>query len=68
MTALSTEAYALAWMMFQRRCTLDGADPALVELAWLDDDIRAFWLDEAQAVLDYQAAERKARPRKAGCW
>lgn len=68
MSSLSTEAYGLALSMFQRRSTLDDADPALVQLAWLDPDIRAFWLDEAQAVLDYQAEQRKARPRKAGCW
>lgn len=41
----------LARAMFDRRCDLDGADPALVELAWADADIRRFWLAEAAHVL-----------------
>ena len=35
--------------MFDRRCDLDGAEPALVELAWADADVRRFWLEEAVA-------------------
>lgn len=26
------------------------ADPSMTELAWLDEDIRAFWLEQAEAV------------------
>ncbi|HKX68298.1 MAG TPA: hypothetical protein VJN29_13855 [Intrasporangium sp.] len=41
----------LARAMFDRRCDLDGAEPALVELAWADADIRRFWLAEAAHVV-----------------
>jgi len=41
----------LARAMFDRRCDLDGAEPALVELAWADADIRRFWLAEAAHVM-----------------
>jgi hypothetical protein len=41
----------LAFAMFQRRCELDHADATLVELAWTDRDVRAFWIAEAEHVL-----------------
>ena len=41
----------LARAMFDRRCSLDGGDPALVEGAWADRDVRAFWQAEADHVL-----------------
>lgn len=41
----------LARAMFQRRCDLDGAEPALVEMAWADADVRRFWVAEAEHVL-----------------
>lgn len=47
----SARAYQLAWMMFARRCALDGAAPGMDREAWMDNDIRAFWLAEAEAVL-----------------
>ena len=37
--------------MFDLRCDLDGAEPALVELAWADADVRRFWLEEAVHVI-----------------
>ena len=43
----------LARHMFQRQADSYDSDPALVELAWVDPDIRAFWIAEATAVLDY---------------
>lgn len=54
------QTYGLAWSMFQRRCNLDGADPAMVELAWLDEDVRAFWLAEADAVLGHLEEKQEA--------
>ena len=70
MSEHSTEAYGLALVMFRRRCALEGiyddagnelqVDSALVELAWLDERVRAFWLDEAQAVLDHLAGKPTA--------
>lgn len=44
---------ALAKHMFDRRCRLDSADPALVELAWIDQNIQDFWLAEADSVLGF---------------
>ena len=41
----------LAKAMFIRRCELDGAAPALAELAWQDAGIRNFWQEEAEHVL-----------------
>jgi hypothetical protein len=38
--------------MFERQAAGYDAEPAMTELAWLDDDIREFWLAEASAVLD----------------
>lgn len=52
-SAHDARAYSLAWSMFHRRCTADDADPSMIELAWVDPDIRAFWLDEAQAVIEH---------------
>lgn len=41
----------LAQAMFERRCRLDGAEPALVQLAWADAEVRRFWRAEAAHVL-----------------
>jgi hypothetical protein len=42
----------LARAMWQRRCDLDHAQPALAELAWhTDPGIRAFWIAEAAHVI-----------------
>ena len=48
-----TAREALARHMFERRCHLDGADLAMVELAWADPNIRAFWTAEADHVLEF---------------
>jgi hypothetical protein len=40
----------VAHRMFARNVA-DYAEPVLAELAWIDPDIRSFWLDQAQAVL-----------------
>jgi hypothetical protein len=37
--------------MFERQAVTYEADPAMVQLAWLDDDIRAFWVAEATSVI-----------------
>ena len=42
---------ALGYAMFQRRCELDDADAALMELAWLDSGVQDFWIAEAKHVL-----------------
>jgi hypothetical protein len=42
----------VARTMFERQAAGYDAEPAMTELAWLDDDIREFWLAEASAVLD----------------
>lgn len=55
MSEHSVEAYGLGWSMFLRRCTLDGSHADEVDAAWLTPQVREFWMDEAQAVLDYQA-------------
>jgi MFS family permease len=46
-----------AYRMFARN-TADYADPAMVELAWTDPAIRAFWLAQARAV----ASDLRDRP------
>ena len=70
MTEHTAAAYSLAWMMFARRCTLEGifddagneppVDAAEIDAAWMQKGIRAFWLDEAQAVLDHLAGKPTA--------
>jgi hypothetical protein len=50
-----TTREALARHMFDRRCHLDGADLAMVELAWADPNIQAFWTAEADHVLAFLA-------------
>jgi hypothetical protein len=35
--------------MFLRNVA-DYAEPALAELAWIDPDIRSFWIEQARAV------------------
>lgn len=54
MSKHDAEAYGLAWSMFTRMCASYEATPEKVDAAWLEDETREFWLDEAQAVLDYQ--------------
>jgi hypothetical protein len=39
--------------MFQRQAETFDADPAMIELAWIDPDIHDFWLAEALSVLCY---------------
>ncbi|MFC7362172.1 hypothetical protein [Nocardioides astragali] len=48
-----TNVEHLARHMFQRQADSYDSDPALVELAWVDPDIRAFWMAEAISVLAY---------------
>lgn len=43
--ALERAAHAL-----YRRNVCDYTEPALVEEAWLDDDVRSFWLEQAGIV------------------
>ncbi len=42
-------AERVAYAMFTRNVA-DYAEPAMIELAWADPDIRAFWVAEAEAV------------------
>ena len=44
---------ALAKWLFDRQAATYDADPALIELAWLDPDINTFWTEEAEAILAY---------------
>jgi MFS family permease len=39
----------VAYRMFARN-VIDYAHPAMIELAWADPDVRAFWLAEAEAI------------------
>jgi hypothetical protein len=43
----------LARHMFERQAVTYGADPAHVELAWVDDDVRTFWVAEARSVVTF---------------
>ena len=43
----------LARHMFERQAVTHGADPAQVELAWVDDDVRTFWVAEARSVVTF---------------
>ena len=43
----------LARFLFDRQADSYEADPAMRELAWTDADIRRFWDDEAQAILEH---------------
>jgi hypothetical protein len=40
----------VAYRMFIRNVA-DYAEPALAELAWIDADIRGFWIQQADAVM-----------------
>lgn len=44
---------ALARFMFDRQAAAYDADPEEANLAWLDVDVRVFWLTEAQAVVQW---------------
>lgn len=46
---MTTTLEEVAHRMFIRNVA-DYAEPALAELAWIDQDIRAFWIQQAQAV------------------
>jgi hypothetical protein len=50
----------VAYRMFLRNVA-DYAEPALAELAWMDPDIRGFWVQQAESV----AADLADRPRAA---
>lgn len=43
----------LAKDMFMRQAASYDADGSLVELAWVDPEVRAFWITEATAVLEF---------------
>jgi hypothetical protein len=40
----------VAYRMFIRNVA-DYAEPVLAELAWVDPDIRSFWVEQARAVM-----------------
>ena len=46
---MTTPLEEVAHRMFIRNVA-DYAEPALAELAWIDPDIRGFWIDQAEAV------------------
>ena len=46
---MTTTLEDVAYRMFLRNVA-DYAEPALAELAWIDRDIRSFWIQQAQAV------------------
>lgn len=56
------DALMVGRFMFGRQAEEYGADPALVEDVWKEDaQLRLFWSEEAQALLDflgYAKAER----------
>ena len=55
----------VARRMFVRNVA-DYADPALSELAWVDAEIRNFWIRQARAVLtDYAELATASRVRSA---
>jgi hypothetical protein len=43
----------LARFLFDRQADSYDSDPAMRELAWADADIRRFWDDESQAILEH---------------
>jgi hypothetical protein len=43
----------VARRMFERQAATYGADDTLVQLAWLDEEIREFWRDEAASLVAY---------------
>jgi hypothetical protein len=46
----------IAYRMFIRN-VVEYSEPALAELAWIDVDIRGFWIQQAEAVMaDLNAA------------
>jgi hypothetical protein len=48
--SMTTALEELAHRMFIRNVA-DYAEPALAELAWIDPDIRRFWVQQAQDVM-----------------
>lgn len=48
-----TAIEGLAKFLFMRTVAAYDADPHEVDLAWADEDIRKFWMDEAEAIYDY---------------
>jgi hypothetical protein len=47
---MTTTLEEVAYRMFIRNVG-DYAEPALAELAWIDPDIRSFWVEQAQEVM-----------------
>jgi hypothetical protein len=47
---MTTTLEGIAYRMFIRNVA-DYAEPALAELAWIDPDIRSFWVQQAQDVV-----------------
>lgn len=47
---MTTTLEKVAHRMFIRNVA-DYAEPALTELAWMDPDIRSFWVQQAQDVI-----------------
>jgi hypothetical protein len=48
-----TQEERVARFLFDRQADSYEADPAMRELAWIDPDIRSFWIAEAGAVLEF---------------
>ena len=53
---LNPKHASLARYMFERQVASYNADPEEANLAWMDDNIRDFWLREAWACLLFIAA------------
>lgn len=50
-----TDADALARAMYERNVSTLTDDPAMVEEMWKEEDVRAFWLAEAEYALQFIA-------------
>lgn len=53
--------------MFARN-VIDYAHPRVIELAWADPDVRAFWLAEAEAIINDLHQPLAHRYRRATAW
>ena len=47
----------LARFLYDRQASSYDANPALRELAWADENIRGFWIDEATAIAAFLGLE-----------
>lgn len=56
---ISAEAYAVAWALFHARASADDAAADEIEKAWKDNDLRNFWLEQAQIALDALELHRR---------